>query len=541
MALKTPTPQADRTYVTSLLGLRRALERRIALAGVDAGFSLLEAVIALVIAGGVFGSLSLALIGSVRASQQARQNQNAGDILNKQVEFVRSLDFSGATEITSDLAGDNNLTYTGGTYYLNTSAGAEPIVAASVGLIPQHVQTIVQQNTTYTVATYITKVTDTTNSSANYHRVTVIVQWTVNGVTHSRRSSSFFTDTRRGLPLPRFTIGTSSTYATNVGASLALKVKVTNVGAPDAFNLSASAPPSGGSWTWYWDSNNDGVYSTGDSVLTDSDGDGAKDTGLLQVGSSIVMFAVRTVVAGEPTTQNVLITATSAAQPTASTATQRISDQVLVNPASCSGCNLITYYLHNSTTYGPTVYQGTANNGNAIPMLMDRTSPASTRGNLYNYSTDCSGFTTCTALPFGRYVHTGGAAVENDKTKVASWYYSVPTATSVVAGTAAVTVWVRTADGLGSASTITAYIGSDQNFSMGGTYQNYGSATATVPATTVPGWQSVTIGVPVSAFSINNTKYLCLHIVASGVSDIRLGYDTTGYNAAVVIPIGSGG
>jgi type II secretory pathway pseudopilin PulG len=527
--------------VTSLLGLRRALERRIALGGTDAGFSLLEAVIALVIAGGVFGSLSLALIGSVRASQQARQNQNAGDILNRQVEFVRSLDFSGATEITNDLAGDSNLTYSSGTYYLATSAGNEPVVSASVGLIPQHVQTVVQQNTTYTVSTYITKVTDTTNASANYHRVTVIVQWTVNGVTHTRRSSSFFTDTRRGLPLPRFTIGTSGTYPTNVGASLALKVKITNVGAPDAFNLTASTPPSGGSWAWYWDSNSDGVYSTGDSLLSDSDGDGTKDTGLLQVGSSIVMFAVRTVVVGEPTTQNVLITATSAAQPTASTASQSISDQVLVNPASCTGCNLISYYLHNSTTYGPTVYQGTANNGNAIPMLMDRTSPASSRGSLYNYSTDCTGFTSCAAVPAGRYVHTGGATIENDKTKVASWYYSVPTATSVVAGTAALTVWVRPADGSAAASTITAYVGSDQNFAMGGTYQNFGSATATVPAQSTAGWQPVTIGVPVSAFSINSNKYLCLHVVASGTLDVRLGYDTTGFNAAVVIPIGSGG
>lgn len=529
--------------MTSLIGLRRFLDRRRAAVRDDAGFSLLEAVIALVIAGGVFSSLSVALLQTVRSGVQARQSQNAADLLNKQVEYVRSLDFSAATELTSDLAGDSNLSYSSGTYYLTTSAGQEPVVAGTVGLLPQHIQTVVQQNTTYTLKTYITQVADTVNASANYRRVTVIAQWTINGILHTRKTSSFFTDTRRGLPLPRFTMGTAGTYKTNVGAKLALPIKITNVGAPDAFNLTASAPPSG-SWSWYYDSGAtpDGVWTSTDAPLTDTDGDGVPDTGLLQVNGSILIFAVRTVGTGEPTTQTVTFTATSSAQPTASTASQGFSDQVLVNPASCSSCTLTTYFLHNSSTYGATVYQSTS--GNNTPMSMDKTAPASTRLNLYDYATDCSslaGAADCASLPYGRHIRVGGAPAETDRTKVAAWYYSVPTATTI-AGTASLTLWVRAADGTGSATSLTVYVGSDTNNSISGSWSQAGSTTVSVPATTTPGWQAITVGIPISGtLSINQNKYLGVRVVTNGALNIRTAYDTTTYNAQAVFPVVSGG
>jgi type II secretory pathway pseudopilin PulG len=532
--------------VISLLGLRRALDRRMRLGGGDFGFSLIESVIALVIAGGVFSSLSVVLLQTVQASSQSRQNQNAVDILNKQVEFVRSLDFSAATEITSDLSGDANLTYTSGTYYLNTSAGLEPVVAGTVGLIPQHVKTILWQGTTYGVSTYVTQVTDPTNASANYRRVTVIVTWTVNGRSHTKRTSSFFTDTRRGLPLPRFTMGTAGSYRTNVGATLALPIKITNVGAPDAFNLTGTTP-GGGSWTWYADTNNDNTYTAADTALTDTDGNGSMDTGLLQVGSSIVVFAVRTVAVGEPTTQTVTFTATSAAQPTATTASQGFSDQLLVDPASCT-CTLSTFLLHNGATYGDTVYQSTS--GSNTPMSMNKTPIAITRTNLYNYSTDCFSIlaaSDCNTVTAGRYVRTGGTQTESDKTKVAAWYYPVAGQTCLK-GSASITIWVRTADGLASASTLTAYIGRDSNNGLNGTFVIAGSGAVTYPASSVAGWQPVTVGVPINTnldtsgstvgkFSVANNKYLAVRIVASGALNIRLGYDTTSYNAQAVLPI----
>jgi type II secretory pathway pseudopilin PulG len=522
------------------------IRRRLAQRG-DAGFSLIEATVSLVIAALIFSALSVALLQTMKASTFARQNQNAADLLNKQIEYVRSLDFSAATELTNDLVGDSNLTLNGGTYYLTTSAGQEPVVAGTVGLIPQHIQTVVVQKTSYTVATYVTKVTDTTNAAANYRRVTVIATWTVNGQVHTRRSSSFFTDTRRGLPLPRFTMGTAATYKTNVGATLALPVRITNVGAPDAFNLSATVPASGGTWTWYYDSNGDGVYTSADSALSDTDGNGAIDTGILQPGQSILAFAVRVIASGEDTTQSVLFTAVSAAQPSASTASQSFTDQVLVNPASCTGCTLTTYYLHNGSAYSDTAYQGVG----TAPMPFDKTAPASTRTGLYNYSTDCTGSTDCGALLAGRHIRAGGGAAETDKTKVAPWYYQVPNNTCLK-GTASITVWVRAADGGGAATTLTAYIGSDQNnnWTNGSNFTAAGSGTATLAAATSGSWQPVTIGVPITsnldssgscAGAFSTSKYLVIRVVAGGTTNVRIAYDTTAFPAQALLPVTAGG
>jgi hypothetical protein len=528
--------------VISLTALRRALDRRRLAMSQDGGFSLLEAVVALMIAAGVFSAISVALVQTVRASLQARQSQIAADLMNRQVEFVRSLDYSKATELAADLASDVGvdplLSYNSGqnTYYLTTSAGQEPVVAGTVGLIPQHKQVVTQQNTAYTIRTYITAVTDATNASASYRRITVTIEWSVNGKTHSRKTSSFFTETRRGLALPKYSMGTAGTFKTNVGATLVLPVKVTNIGAPDAFNITATAPPAG-TWAWYYDSDGDGAYTVADSLLGDSDSDGTKDTGPLQTNSSITIFAVRTVAVGEALTQTVTFTGRSSAQPTATTAVNSFSDQVLVNPAQCA-CTLTTYFLHNSATNGNTAYP-------AGPMYFDRNAPAAARQTLYDYSTDCStqtsGAVDCGSVPAGRYVRFGGSSNENNITKVGAWYYAVPSATTIN-GTASVTIWARVADGSGTAGTLTAYIGSDNNNSLSGSFVVAGSGTVTFPATSPAGWQSVTVGVPISsAFSVARNKNLVVRVVASGSLNLRLGYDTNEYNAQVSMPVTAGG
>ena len=525
----------------SLTALRRALDRRRLAVTSDGGFSLLEAVVALMIAAGVFSAISVALVQTVRASLQARQSQIAADLMNRQVEYIRSLDYSKATQIATDIATDVGvdplLSYSTGqdTYYLTTSAGQEPIVAGTVGLITQHKQVLRQQNTDYTIRTYITKVTDASNANASYRRITVTIEWSVNGTKHSRKTSSFFTETRRGLALPKYSMGTAATIKTNVGATLVLPIKLTNVGAPDAFNLTATAPPAG-TWAWYLDSDGDGVYTVADTLLGDVDSDGVKDTGVMQTNASITVFAVRTVAVGEPLTQIVTITGRSSAQPTATTAVNSFSDKILVNPAACA-CTLTTFYLHNSATNGSTAYP-------AGPMYMDRTAPAAARQTLYDYSTDCStqtsGAVDCGSVPAGRYVRFGGTSNESNITKVAAWYYPVATNNTTINGTASVTIWARVADGSGSAGTLTAYVGSDQNNNLGGSFVQAGSGTVTFPATSPADWQPVTIGVPIaSAFS--TSKNLVVRVVASGNLNLRLGYDTTSFNAQVSMPVTSGG
>jgi hypothetical protein len=92
------------------------------------------------------------------------------------------------------------------------------------------------QGANYTVKTFITRPAETLAAgSAQYRRASVVVSWPVYGQLRVRRATSDFTDTRRGLPLPRFSFGTPVTIETNVGAFLAIPASLTNVGAPDAF------------------------------------------------------------------------------------------------------------------------------------------------------------------------------------------------------------------------------------------------------------------------------------------------------------------
>ena len=514
--------------------LRRRLRGRVS---GDAGFGLIEAVIALVIAGAVFSSVSVAALQTVRSSISARLGQQAADLLTKQIEYVRSLDFYQATEVTSDLAGESPLGDltgpAGGPYTLKVNG--EQVVAGSVGLLPQHMQIVSSQGTDFTIKTYITAVTDTVRAGAAARRVTVKVSWLQNGQAHSRTLSSLYSYFRRGLPLPRFTFGAPSSYTTNTGAALALVGRLTNVGAPDAFNLSATAPALGGTWTWYSDSNGNGVYDAGtDAALTDSDGDGQPDTGVLQVAQAVTVFAVRTVGAAEPTPQSVALTAVSAAQPAASTGTVSFTHTVAVSSVVCA-CVLTDYYLHNG---------GSGDTATAASLPMDKNAVDPSRTGLFNYSTDCTSAVAadCTLVPTGRYLQAGGSANEKTQTKVAPWYYAVPVATTLQ-GTASVTVYVRTTDGTGLPTTVTASVGTDANNSItGGGYTEWARGIATAPPQATPGFTAVTVNVPLIAQSVASGKYLVVRVlVTSGLSNARLAYDTTLYPAKVVLPITTGG
>ena len=69
----------------------------------DDGFSLVETVVALVIAGIAFSALGMTLISGVGASLFAQQNQQAGDLLNQTVEQVRAMSYSSVAMRDGDL------------------------------------------------------------------------------------------------------------------------------------------------------------------------------------------------------------------------------------------------------------------------------------------------------------------------------------------------------------------------------------------------------------------------------------------------------
>ena len=163
-------------------------------------------------------------------------------------------------------------------------------------------------------------------------------------------------------------------------------------------------------WTWavWYDANNDGIAGNdGDVLMTDTDGDGKKDTGLIPSGSSMNLLIVATIPAGttDGTIDNLSVTVYSFEDPT-KTATVSFKTTVtapmlsVVKAVSPTGSQppgtvltytvtatnngsgdatgvVITDMIPNYTTYSPgTIRTGTAIIGNTATLVIKTDSTA---------------------------------------------------------------------------------------------------------------------------------------------------------------------
>jgi type II secretory pathway pseudopilin PulG len=116
--------------------------------GTEDGFSLVEAMVAILIAGLVFSALGIAAISGVKGGVVARQSQQAADLANRALEHVRSLNYAGVSLLTTDVAGSPCPASgpdlgcvrpaAGGGFEHKVGATWEAVVAGSVGSLPQH-------------------------------------------------------------------------------------------------------------------------------------------------------------------------------------------------------------------------------------------------------------------------------------------------------------------------------------------------------------------------------------------------------------------
>ena len=294
----------------------------------DEGFTLVEAIVSLMVLGIIFSALATAAIGALRASWTSRTEQQGIDFATQALERARDLDYGALAHVSGDLASDPRITSCGSNKCFKPDP-ARPeevlLVSASGGVNPHITQVSAAQSNKVpiSVATYVT---DPQEHDAEYKRVTVVASWTLGGVQRQRVVSSLVTETTRGLPLPIFKLtplgGTS--VSLNGGADAVLGFTLANQGAPDRWNLTF-AGASAGSWSLYRD-DGDGVWegSTTDLALTNTNSseDALVDTGRIDPTGSMVFWAVRTVPVGTAAGDYwSTLTATSAAQPTAQTAT----------------------------------------------------------------------------------------------------------------------------------------------------------------------------------------------------------------------------
>jgi type II secretory pathway pseudopilin PulG len=520
----------------------------------EGGFTLVEAVVALVVLALIFSALVAVSISAVRASLYSRQNQQAADLVGQRIEALRPLSIETLANVATDLSGDARVQNCGGQPCIDPGTGVkEDLVLDPNGSVTPHITTVsstTSNQTRYTVATYVT-VPD--GQDANYQRrVTVFVTWTNTTGSHTRSDSTIISYGTRGLPLPyfKFVPMSATSMSVNPGARLSFGYTLINQGAPDHWNINAT-DSAGNSWTFVFN-NGPNFYdpATDTTPVTDTTSDGVIDTGLVQPGTSVSFWAYRDVPTSEAAGSSTLtVTVTSVGQPTASSAaatlvdtasvvngvitpsptasstpsTAPASDCVMPSPVpTASGADstysLPAYTLHNGLTAGPSV--------DLSQLAMDRTSPyAST---LYPYSTNLSPAN-------GRVVLPGGTSSSTTASQYADWRYQFASNRSV-SGTATLTFWVASS---ASSLNLTAYLYAMTSTGASGKYKTnlVQTVAISVPAFTCTGFQQWVVAIPTGSRTLSANDYIGVRIVNGGSVPVTLAYDVAGvYNANLVLP-----
>jgi type II secretory pathway pseudopilin PulG len=282
----------------------------------DAGFGLVEAIVALLIAGVVFSALAATLISAIQASLYGRQNQQATDFMTREIEQLRSLDFGSLAHASAPSGGP--LVSCATTVCLPVDGIPEPVVVDLGGAVQNsRVLTGAETNATaYTLNTYITEAVGQPDDQVR--RATVVISWMNRGSERTRSVSTLIAYSQRGLPLPVFRLEViDSPQSVNPGGTVMYELIVTNQGAPDRFNLTIAGAGTG--WQWFADTNADGDYGSGvDVALTDTSSDGVPDTGRMDPSTTFRFFLIRTVPTSEAVgTKVATVTASSVGQPAA--------------------------------------------------------------------------------------------------------------------------------------------------------------------------------------------------------------------------------
>lgn len=526
----------------------------------DRGFSLVEVVVAMMIATIALLALGFSFIGVVQAAAFSRENQQAGDVLNQALEQARALPYDSLSMQTTDLdvADTRTPSLSSGKVYDPTSditsgGSTEPLVLDPAGQIAPHATAVAGTGAaTFMVRRYVTLPTDATGSV--YKRLTVVVTWMTRGQTKVRRSSTLIAPTKRGLPLPdfKYTLSSAASQCRNPGSSLVYAFTLKNNGARDAWQLAGSAP---WTWTWYQDvDGNLGYSSAVDTALPVDPTSGLPNTGLLEPTQSRRLLAVTAVPSGTttPTTVPTTFTAMSLA---VSTYSQALVTNATVQSGACAGSppppapitssvpptqpgtpcatlnpsatattpgsgTLVRYYLHNGSA--------TTNTSTAATMPLNKVAPSS--NTMWDFSNEVS-------AAAGRVLQ----APDTNTTPayVADWRYQMPADTKLKGN--ALLMMYATGAGFTSLSSQTFVVTLD-DVGTSGAVTPISSSTITEPFSCAAGFTGLKMSLPLDSNgqTVAANDLLRVRIRATGAGDMQLGYDSTGYTAFVDLPIFSG-
>lgn len=540
--------------------MRRRLRRVMGLHAPDPGFTLVEVSVALMILTVTLLAMLGAGFSAMRASALSRTNTQAADLLNAEIERARGLDYAGVSNSLTDtgLSSDPavNTSTTPWTYK------GEPLDRRTSGAIAPHTRTVqatVVENVMYTIKRYVTVPAGTVNNLMglpSVRRVSVVVSWQISRKSHTRTSSTLVTDTRRGLPLPHYRFdyvgtGTKSAGKWQItrapGAQADFGLRLINLGARDAWNITSSVS----GYTLYVDTNKDGIWS-GDvlvePLLTDSNGDGLADTGLIEPSAApVYLVAARTIGVSESGSQDVTFSAASVAQPTVAaktvTGTLNISTSPTPTstptptPTSSSTSSTATCTPGTATLSGsPSSTPGTPPSSYSNTSLKLFNGNGSIDGDSVTQAVNVMGASSALAPGVCNYSTEQGAGLPGRAVSPAQgsrWEYGTTTATDDFKGTALATVWVQCLSG-----------GSTQlTFKVGTRISNVevtrGTATATAPSgcnssTFVPVQASIDLGSAKFDVTASSADRLLLDVTTN--QNVRVLYEAPGADSALVIP-----
>lgn len=523
----------------------KALLRRLRRAARSSdGFTMVEMMIALAVMALMFTGTAIVLGSALTGASETRLKQHSVETATEILEGIRNLDYATvATQSTSDLT-----TLQAAGYITQVSAGPPPTysfdpdgtgplaaeaVVTRTSLAIDSLQVLDRNGAQYKVRAIVTD----PPGDELLKRITARVSWVQNGRTFERQMTTLSTETRRGLPLPNFAVGDdiTSPLVQPVDGVLTFPVQITNNGARDTWNLTATAVPTPtwlSSIVWYADLGSIGTYSAADDVpLTDTNGDLIPDTGTLETDEKMHLLGRVNLASVTPaaTTGMFVVTPSlvSASQPGTPARSIDITYSLTASSA-CAGCTYTDVWLHNRTTAGASVQQ-------TSPMPANYTIPTQT--SLPNYDTDKD------AYP-GRLVGKDSLDyTQPSNDRIAKWNFQAPTATVLTGGNnIKVKVWVAMKDLAWGTAIINAYVRySSTSATAAGVAVGSGFGTVTV-SPPAGGWVLAEAVIPITSdFTVANNKYLRVFVTVGNGStgDVWLGYDADvsgAYKASVIIP-----
>ena len=518
----------------------------------ESGFGLVESVVALLLAGIVFGALATSLVAAVQASLFGRQNQQATDFMTRQIERLRTQGFGGLA-LAAVPSGDPRLSPCGATVCLTVDGVPEPLVVAPGGEV-EHTTVLTDistNNTDYTITTYITEVPG--EPVGQVRRATVYVSWQNRGVERTREISTLIAFSQRGLPLPVFRLeAIDPPLNVNADSMVAFELMLTNQGAPDQFNITLSSPVSG--WELWADSDDDGDFDpTVDThALVDTSLDGVPDTGRLDPTTAFRFFLVRDVPATETLgTRTTTVTATSAGQPTAPGGTKQVEVTYVVvsgpvtppGPTGPPPTAEITCAPPTVETVSPvsgfTTRQFTLQHEGLGPsdlqaqMYLGFGGPDESQ--LWPYTVNINATATGRVLAPVGSIHPDASSVvgSSQTSKFADWAKQFSKNGSI-SGQSVVRLWVNT-DGAAASLKVVLYRAT-------GTGSGLSRSALTESVIVVPagcaGFQEVQVRLPAVSASISKNQWIGIRVVVAGASNVRLGYDEPHqFPASFTIPV----